>query len=239
MSFFWASFRGIPGEIAVLAGNHDVWARENYSSQELWERFLPKAVENAGMIWLEETVWRCRTVAVVGSLAWYDYSAADPTLPSYRSGFFAALKGEYNMDAEYIDWSWSDREFAAKLGSALCERLLGIETDPGIHDALIITHVPIFEEQMLRKPENFDWGFSNAYFGNLTLGRQILETSKKVKGVISGHTHIGIEAKVRRPGSSEEQSLSVSVLGSDYRMPMCLVIDTDCNAREQWCVKER
>jgi hypothetical protein len=41
---------------------------------------------------------------------------------------------------------------------------------------------------MLRKPDDFDWGFSNAYFGNLTLGRQVLETSKKVQAVVSGHT---------------------------------------------------
>ncbi len=46
---------------------------------------------------------------------------------------------------------------------------------------------------MLRKPDDFDWGFSNAYFGNLTLGRQVLETSKKVQAVVSGHTHIGMQ----------------------------------------------
>jgi predicted phosphohydrolase len=71
-------FAHIPGDVAVIAGNHDVWALTDVSSQELWERALPDAVKDVGMIWLEETDWRYGAVAVVGSLAWYDYSAADP-----------------------------------------------------------------------------------------------------------------------------------------------------------------
>ena len=48
-----ALFEGVPGRIAVLAGNHDVWAfRDGPSSQDMWERHLPAAVREAGMIWL-------------------------------------------------------------------------------------------------------------------------------------------------------------------------------------------
>lgn len=97
-------FAQLPGDVAVLAGNHDVWSRAHIPSQDLWEKALPEAVRDAGMIWLEETVWQRNTVAVAGSLAWYDYSAADPTLPSYRPGFFAGMKRQYNMDAKYVDW---------------------------------------------------------------------------------------------------------------------------------------
>ena len=49
---------------------------------------------------------------------------------------------------------------------------------------------------MCRKPNNRDWGFSNAYFGNLTLGAQVLER-QKVSHVISGHTHVGRNAHLR------------------------------------------
>src|SRR5258708_649 len=163
-------FRQLPGDVAVLAGNHDVWSGENHSSQDLLERYLPDAVQAEEMIWLEKNVWVRDGVAVAGSLAWYDYSAADPSLPSYRPGFFAGLKSHYNMDAEYIDWAWSDREVATRLGNALCERLEKLEADSGVNKLFLISHVPLFEEQMLRKPNDFDWGFSNAYFGNLTLG---------------------------------------------------------------------
>src|SRR5262249_9461701 len=86
-------FAQLPGDVAVLVGNHDVWKRANYSSQELWERRLPEAVQAAGMLWLEGTVWQHDGFAVAGSLAWYDYSAADPTLPPHPPELFAKMKG--------------------------------------------------------------------------------------------------------------------------------------------------
>jgi 3',5'-cyclic AMP phosphodiesterase CpdA len=223
-------FTHLPGDVAVLAGNHDVWAQANYASQDLWEHHLPTLVQAAGMIWLEETVWQRDSVAVAGSLAWYDYSAADPALPFYRPGFFAGMKSYYNRDAEYVDWSWPDREFASRLGDALCKRLQNLEADPNVSEILLVTHVPIFEEQLLRKPHDFDWGFSNAYFGNLTLGQQVLETSKKIRAVMSGHTHIGREGKVRHPKFPKGHTVSVSVLASDYHAPVYAIIDT--TARE-------
>ncbi len=143
-------FAQIPNDVAVLAGNHDVWARANYSSQDLWERYLPEAVQAAGMLWLEGTVWQLGGIAVAGSLAWYDYSAADLTIPPYPPEFFAERKGSYNPDAMYIDWPWPDQEFAARLGDALCERLLGLEGDPSVRSVLVVSHVPLFEEQMCR-----------------------------------------------------------------------------------------
>jgi 3',5'-cyclic AMP phosphodiesterase CpdA len=216
-------FTDLPGDVAVLIGNHDVWARANYSSQELWERHLPEAVQAAGMLWLEKTIWRHDGTAVVGSLAWYDYSAADPTIHFSSPTVFAEMKELYNMDAEYVDWPWSDQEFAAQVGGALCERLQRLEDDPDIHQVLVISHMPLFEEQMCRDPHDFHWGFSNAYFGNLTLGRHVLETSTKVQAVVSGHTHIGMEGQVKRPYCSAQPA--VSVLASDYHRPVYTVIE--------------
>src|SRR5258708_3005662 len=63
-------FRQLPGDVAVLAGNHDVWSGENHSSQDLLERYLPDAVQAEEMIWLEKNVWVRDGVAVAGSLAW-------------------------------------------------------------------------------------------------------------------------------------------------------------------------
>ena len=218
-------FAPLPGEVAVLAGNHDVWARANSSSQDLWERRLPEAVQAAGMLWLEGTVWQRDGVAVAGSLAWYDYSAADPAFLSSSPLFFAERKGYYNLDARYVDWPWSDPEFAARLGEGLCERLQGLEADPGVRSALVVSHVPLFEAQMCRKPHDPHWGLSNAYFGNLTLGQQVLKISK-VRAVVSGHTHVGREGQVKRPGFPEDHALVVSVLGSDYHAPVYSVIET-------------
>src|SRR5579859_5634498 len=57
-------FSRLPGAVAVLAGNHDVWARGHHS-QDIWERHLPEAVRDAGMLWLEDSIWRQDGVAVV------------------------------------------------------------------------------------------------------------------------------------------------------------------------------
>ncbi|TMC15967.1 MAG: metallophosphoesterase [Chloroflexi bacterium] len=218
-------FAQLPGDVAILAGNHDVWARANYASQELWERHLPRAVQATGMLWLEETVWQREGVAVAGSLAWYDYSAVDATIPSYPPAVFVERKGWYNADAKYVRWPWSDQEFAAKLGDALCERLRGLEADPGVRNVLVVSHVPLVEEQMYRKPYDPRWGFSNAYFGNLTLGQRVLAMSK-LRAIVSGHTHVRREGLVKRPGFPKEPAVVVSVLASDYHAPLYRVIDT-------------
>ena len=218
-------FAQLPGEVAVLAGNHDVWARANYASQDLWERCLPEVVQTAGMLWLEDTVWQRDGIAVAGSLAWYDYSAADPTLPPHPPEFFAQMKGYYNADARFVHWPWSDQEFAAQLGHALCERLQRLEADSSVSSVVVVSHVPLFEEQMLRKPHDPEWGFSNAYFGNLTLGQEVLKMSK-VQAVISGHTHIELKGQVKRSGLPEGHTLPVSVLGCDYHAPVYSVIDS-------------
>src|SRR5262249_28656874 len=103
-----ALFKDLPGEIGVISGNHDLWARHGRQSQRLFERELPDLTLAAGCHWLEDKEWRRDGLAVVASLAWYDYSAADPTLPPMPPEWYAAHKGRYNMDAHLIDWSWSD-----------------------------------------------------------------------------------------------------------------------------------
>src|SRR5215472_6081536 len=60
-------FATLPGRVAVLAGNHDVWARGGYTSRKLWEQHLPEATHAAGMLWLEEENWQQDGLAVAGS----------------------------------------------------------------------------------------------------------------------------------------------------------------------------
>jgi hypothetical protein len=79
--------------------------------------------------------------------------------------------------------------------------------------------VPLFDEQMCRKPHDPDWGFSNAYFGNLTLGQRVLQM-RKLQAVVSGHTHVERQASIGR------RAVPVSVLGSDYNAPVYTVIDS-------------
>ncbi|HEX9037112.1 MAG TPA: metallophosphoesterase [Ktedonobacterales bacterium] len=213
-------FLGLPGDTAVLAGNHDVWACEGLSSVELWERALAAAARAAGMLWLEDEVWVKEGLGVAGSIAWYDYSAAAPGL-NRSAAFWAANKGRYNLDARLVNWPWPDQEFAARVGDGLVERVMRLEEDASVQAILVVTHVPLYEEQMERRPHDLNWTIGNAYFGNLTLGAR-LEAARKLHGVISGHTHVSRQGWHPRPDGESPQ---VWVIDSDYGKPRSVTFD--------------
>jgi predicted phosphohydrolase len=213
-------FRELPGAVAVLVGNHDVWAREYHNSQDLWERLLPRATEKAGMLWLEDTAWTRAGLAVIGSVAWYDYSAAAPGL-DHDEIFWRAHKKRWIADAQFINWPWSDPEFATQVGDRLVQRVAAQEADPDVTAILVVTHVPLFEEQMLRLPHDQQWTYGNTYFGNLTLGKRLL-SAHKLRGVISGHTHIQRDARCIR---ADGDPVRLWVIKSDYRQPGYALFD--------------
>ncbi len=221
-------FTGLPGSTAVLPGNHDVWAREGGQSQELLEHQLPSVTKAAGMLWLEDSVWRADGLAVVGSMAWYDYSAADPSLPANMRDF-SLMKRMLNNDSRFINWPWTDPEVASRLGAALEQRLSTLEADPTIQTVAVVTHVPLVEAQLRRMPEDITWGVSNAYFGNLTLGARVLRFGK-VQAIISGHTHIGMAGQVERAGMTP---VATAVVPSDYGVPRALVYESATNTITQ------
>lgn len=212
-------FRSLPGAVAVLAGNHDVWARNGRRSADLWEHGLPDVTRAAGMLWLEDTVWSQAGLAVTGSIAWYDYSAAAPQLLK-NDQFWAANKKRWNADGLFVDWKWSDAQFAADTGNKLVQRVARVEADPDVEAILVVTHVPLFEEQMLRKPDDKHWTFGNTYFGNFTLGERLL-FARKLRCVISGHTHVPRDGLHPRGGDP----LPVKVINSDYGKPASIRFD--------------
>ncbi len=217
-------FAGLPGEVAVLMGNHDLWVHPGGpSTQALWERALPDVVAEVGMIWLEDATWRHGDLAVVGSIAWYDYSAADPTFGPYTVEGIADYKARKFPDAFFMDWPWSDQEFATRCGDALVARLAALEADATVERVLVVTHDPLFETQMLRKPDNRGWGVTNAFFGNLTLGQR-LTPFRKLRTVISGHTHIGRQGIVARPDVAGAEPITAWVISSDYHRPVHAVL---------------
>lgn len=204
--------------IGVLPGNHDLWVKkEARSSERLFVEELPAVTLSTGCHWLEGEAFVIDGVAVAGSIGWYDYSAADPAITASVEQF-ARDKQYYNMDARMIAWSWTDVEFAARVGAALTATLDRLEADPAVRRTVVVTHVPLLECQMCRRPGNIDWGFSNAYFGNLTLGRAVL-ARRKVTHIVSGHTHIERHGEEVTP---DGRRVEAHVLGSDYRKPVWL-----------------
>jgi hypothetical protein len=213
-------FTGCGVPVGVVAGNHDVWRDESYDSRSLMEEVLPAVSRQRGCRWLERDAIVVGSTAIVGSMAWYDYSAAEPSL-GLDAGYFEDAKPRISNDALWVDWPWSDPEVADSLRSNLCATLEGLEVDPAIRRVVVTTHVPVFEQQMLRNPNNHAWSVANAYFGNLRTGRMIARFPK-VRAVISGHLHTSLQAVVDRPGMP---SLQTVVIGSDYGSPTWIILD--------------
>jgi len=209
---------GVP--VAACAGNHDLWNHDKQRpSRLMWEQILPAVAESSGVTWLDRKNLVFRGIAVVGSTAWYDYSAQDPAFKASIEETWRR-KREFDADAWMIDWPWDDLEFCEMIEPEFRARLKAAQDDPSVNSIVVVTHSPIFEEQITRKPGNFKWGFSNAYYGNLTFGKIASEFSK-VTHAVAGHTHAGKEGVVELGN----HSIRAITLDSQYGDPKFVVLD--------------
>lgn len=188
----------------LVTGNHDLY-RGELDSRTLWEQALPQAAHDEGFVWLEDEVVALplgsaeesgfsaetgllgHSLAVVGTMGWYDYSARAPHLP-YDAAALRAIKRLVNNDADYIDWPWSDVAMARYLAKGLAARLRRAADDPAVSQVLVVTHVPIFEQAVPDYPDSELWSLLRAYAGNFTLG-ELVRHAPKVTHVVSGHIH--------------------------------------------------
>ncbi|MSR30558.1 MAG: hypothetical protein EXR99_03540 [Gemmataceae bacterium] len=204
----------IPCPILVIPGNHDLWVRRFSDSKKLWFEELPETVSQEGCHWLEGNSFQVKGVGFAGTIAWYDYSAAGPTV-SCSHLEFAQKKFDCNSDALLVDWEWSDPEFAHKVSSAFLGKLDKLEKDKEVSQVIVVTHFPILPCQIHQDTEIMGWDFSNAYAGNLTLGKEV-EKYSKVSHVLSGHTHI---PKKQTWPRAVGKPIETQVIGADYHKP--------------------
>lgn len=216
-------FRHLSCPVALVPGNHDLWCFREERSEDLYRKILPELTRAHGFHWLEDDALRLPGgFAVAGSIGWYDYSASDPTLNFTRDQILAN-KPRYAGDARMMDWALGDEEFAAECRSRLRAQLEALEADGTTHTVLVATHVPIFESQLEKRPENYDWQAGNAYFGHLTMGDEVCRFSK-VRYVVSGHTHVGMNAVIERENAV---AIGAAVIPSDYGRPRWVTLETD------------
>lgn len=209
---------------AAVAGNHDVWHRTGaYSSKYLWERLLQLAAVSNEYAWLERYNIRLNGLGICGTIGWYDYSAKPEHL-RLTNRQYAEIKPMLSNDGNYIDWEWSDRDFAAKVHQSFEKRLDQLENDPAVKDILVVTHVPLFRE-CLRETPSRDHEVLNAFYANIPLGETVLQRSK-VRAIVSGHVHRDRHLELRRD-QLDMQPVQVHTIPSDYGAPAGLMLDTD------------
>lgn len=211
-------FDGLECRKLLLAGNHDLY-RGEHDSRSLWETLLPRAASDAGFDWLEDLTVRQGNLGIVGTLAWYDYSARAPHL-SYDDATVRTLKAAVNHDADFIDWPWSDVAFARFLMRRFAARLTSLAADPAIGQILVVTHVPIFPVAVPDYPSSELWSLLRAYMGNFTVG-EIVAGAPKVTHVVSGHIH----RRGRWTVAGQHGPIDVQLIGSQGGSPQALMLD--------------
>lgn len=223
------AFQDVATQKAALAGNHDVWHRSlSYTSERLWESLLQEGASAYDYLWLDRTNLVIDSLGICGSIAWYDYGGKHPQL-NLDDTFYQHMKSRISNDANYIDWPWSDLEFARIVEGQFITRLDELENNPDIHDILVVTHVPLYRE-CLKPTDSAEQGVLNAYYANIGLGKQVLSRDK-VRMVVSGHVHRESCHTITRHGdrNSADGSSPVTVFTtpSDYGSPAAILIDTD------------
>lgn len=216
------AFAGVSENRAVIAGNHDLWNRTSQTpSQELWESLLPQAAFKLGYHWLEYNNLTMGSVGVCGTIGWYDYSGRHPEIDLDEDSY-EELKASISNDGRFIDWKWTDREFAARVGAEFEKRLDTLQQSPEIETVVAVTHVPLFR-RALRTYDLPQEAIANAYYANLPLGKTVMKYDK-VRAIFSGHVHIERQYTVERADGNPIFAFNVP---SDYGAPAALIWDVD------------
>lgn len=205
------------GAKLFVAGNHELWTHGD-DSHRLYTDELPRRVRRLGWHWLDGDPFVSGRVAVVGSLGWYDYSFAQPSLGIARRFYehkispgaaereerFAHLlesREDTPGEAVQIVARWNDGRFV-KLHRTdeqfLDELLKQLEADlvrvaGAEHVVAAVHHLPFPE--LLPPPHSAQWDFAKAYLGSGRIG-QLLLRFPHVRHVFCGHSHYAAAARV-------------------------------------------
>ena len=229
----------IAGPKLIVAGNHELWTRED-DSERLLRDVLPRRARSMGWQWLQDEPFSIDDkLAIVGSVGWYDYSFAEPSLgipkrfyeqkvspgaaerlPQFASLFERSddipphardIVARWN-DGKFVKLNCSDEEFLDELIGELRAQLDELRSVPRVIAA--IHHLPF--RALLPPSHSAQWDFAKAYLGSEKMGQLLLEYPN-VKDVFCGHSHFRAEA-------TTGQIRAVNI-GSGYRAKRFEIID--------------
>jgi 3',5'-cyclic AMP phosphodiesterase CpdA len=206
------------GEKLFVPGNHELWTRGSDSSYQLHQGILPAKVRQLGWRWLPGEAFVADTVAIVGSLGWYDYSFAQENLGIPRRFYEAKVSpgaanrleefsgllekredvSEHAMnviarwnDGKFVKLHRTDEAFLDELLATLRTQLDSLRDHP--HVIAAVHQLPFRE--LLPPPKSAQWDFAKAYLGSERIGQLLLEYPN-VREVFCGHSHFPAEATV-------------------------------------------
>jgi predicted phosphodiesterase len=220
------------GPKLIIAGNHELWTTRD-DSYAIHADELPRRVRALGWHWLETEPFVAGDVAFVGSVGWYDYSFAPPSLGIPRRFYeakvspgAAAMLEEYAPlvdasheeavphhardviarwnDGKFVKLHRSDEAFLRELADRLDAQLAALAHVRTVVAA--IHHLPF--RALLPPPRSAQWDFAKAYLGSDRLGDVLLKY-ENVRHAICGHSHF--------PATAQRHHITAVNIGSGYR----------------------
>jgi len=228
------------GPRLFVPGNHELWTRDN-DSYALFRQALPGRIRQLGWQWLQTDPFIASGIAFIGSVGWYDYSFAQPSLGIPRR-FYAAkvspgaaahlpehrallqepddlppatreIIARWN-DGRFVKLHRDDDQFLQELLGELKTHLLAMRAARQVVAA--IHHLPF--AQLLPPPHGAQWDFAKAFLGSARIGELLLRHDN-VRYVLCGHSHFPVEATIRH--------IRAINIGSGYRVKRFLRLDID------------
>jgi 3',5'-cyclic AMP phosphodiesterase CpdA len=179
-----------------VPGNHELWARtgDATSARERYYKELPRIARAAGFHPLTTEPFIAGDVGFVGTMAWYDYSFADPS-DGYSASELASKSrdGLEWMDGRFVKWTdadgrrMTDAEVTAILADDLSDQLDAIADAP-LRSVVLVTHhlaflelcPPVFVDGHLK--------FFRAFLGSERFG-EIAAREPRLRLALAGHVH--------------------------------------------------
>lgn len=206
-------FEKIGREKLIVFGNHDHWSADKRTSQHL--RRLEEIIRKSSFHLLDHGPKIIGNVGFAGNCCWYDYTFARHPAPAESSFEQKSFRGHVIWnDANFVRLPRGDRDYSERLLLRLEDDIRRLESKA--ESLIVLTHHVGFREMAVRKPEQPEWNFANAFIGTEKLGKMLLR-HRKVLFHLCGHTHQ--EARVEKA-----QLVSINI-GSTYRKKRFVIID--------------
>jgi len=188
-----------PVPIMVVPGNHDIYVSAEESAAGVNSLMKLSAfnslVERMGCVALMKRPFAIGSIGFVGSIGWYDYSFAPQWLNLPLEAYREKAYGLYIWtDREFVKLSMSDEEFALELLNRFEQQIEEIESSVD-RIVAVLHHLP-FRELVTYRIES-SWDYFSTFMGSEAFGYAI-EKHRKIRAVLYGHSHDGVETRTCR-----------------------------------------
>jgi hypothetical protein len=225
------------GPKLFVPGNHELWTKR--SGVDVLDEELPRRIRALGWHWLPGEAMTFGGARVIGSIGWYDYGFAEPSLnvPTefYRAKSSPAVVARLGEPPELAERAkqiesacpvvarWNDGRFA-KLSMSdeeLVERELNrvrAEILRSDLPAVVVLHT-VPDASLMPPRRAATWDFARAYLGSPRWGRMLCEDAVRgrVTHVLCGHSHA--------PARSMLGDIQGINIGSGYRAKHSVELD--------------